>query len=401
MAAAEVSELNVIINSLQSVKPGFTKKAKLRSILQSQPDHILNQIVNPEYSSIIQNIKKEKEREREKLEESEKEYTSDPTEPEQKEISLEDALSLSIDRTDIAGIPLPDGRYLSNKFYQKISQLIRDKRYEPIGKGAEGTTFIYDNRFYIKCVQLEKRWKQQLELPRNEITKIINPSVEKVNAFKREMNTNLLLTTRIPDAISKCFGSYINYQFNETGFDCTGFFVYEYLPGMTLGSWIKKRNSQNQSILDSIITSLRTCIVSLHQAGYVHRDVKPDNIFLVSSSMKEFTFVKCILIDLGETLPIGTPINITKVRGDVTYNPMNNSAYKYPRNTVVPEHNLYSLYQIIRLPSNSKTKDYDNVGLEMNTDKYMNESYHLKGGNRRKRRTKKNNRRKNRTRRSN
>jgi hypothetical protein len=395
MAAAEESELNVILRSLQSVKPGFTKKAKLRSILQSQPDHILNQIVNPEYSSIIQNIKKEKEREREKLEESEKDYTAEQSEPEQKEISLEDALSLSLDRTDIAGIPLPDGRYLSNKFYQNIAQLIRDKRYEPIGKGAEGTTFIYENRFYIKCVELEKRWKQQLELPRNEITKIINPSVEKVNAFKREMNTNLLLTTRIPDVISKCFGSYINYQFNETGFDCTGFFVYEYLPGMTLGSWIKKRNSQNQSIVKSIITSLRTCIVSLHQAGYVHRDVKPDNIFLVSSSVKGFTFVKCILIDLGETLPIGAPINRTKVRGDVTYNPMNNSAYKYDRNTVVPEHNLYSLSQIIRLPSKSSTGEYDNVGLE------MNETYQSEGGNRRKRRTKKNNRRKNRTRRSN
>jgi len=398
--AAE-SELNAIISSLQSVKPGFTKKAKLRSILQSQPDHILNQISNPEYSSIIQNIKKEKEREREKLEESEKEYTSDPTEHEQKEISLEDALSLSIDRTDIAGIPLPNGRYLSSIFYKKITEIIHHKRYEPIGKGAEGTTFIYDNRFYIKCVQLEKRWKQQLELPRNEITKIINPSVEKVNTFKREMNTNLLLTTIIPDAISKCFGSYINYQFNENGFDCTGFFVYEYLPGMTLGSWIQRINSQNQSIVDSIIISLRACIISLHQAGYVHRDVKPDNIFLVSSSMKEFKFVKCILIDLGETLPIGTPIDRNKVRGDVTYNPMNNSAYNYDRNTVVPEHNLYSLYQIISRPSKSTTREYDNIGLGMNTYPYMNETYQLKGGNRRKRRTKKNNRRKNRTRRHN
>ena len=173
---------------------------------------------------------------------------------------------------------------------------------------------------------------------------------------------------------------------------------------MTLKSWIEKRipNSQNQSIVDSIITSLRTCIVSLHQAGYVHRDVKPDNIFLVSSSVKGFTFVKCILIDLGETLPIGTPINRNKVRGAPLYSPMNNSAYKYDQNTVVPEHNLYSLYQIIRLPSNSTTKEYDNVGLEMNTSTYMNDAYHLIGGNRRKRLTKKNNRRrKHRTRRSN
>ena len=58
------------------------------------------------------------------------------------------------------------------------------------------------------------------------------------------------------------------------------FIVYEYIAGGTLAQYLSSRGPMAlDEFLDKLATPLLEAMTLLHEAGVVHRDIKPDNIF--------------------------------------------------------------------------------------------------------------------------
>jgi len=219
----------------------------------------------------------------------------------------------------------------------------------------------------------------------------------KIVGVMNEMNMNLEVTERIGDHVSKCIGTYLSNKTTESGGKFIAYFVFEYLPGMTLDKWIKDNKNKNtyREMAEIIKESLRACVGALSGIGYAHLDLKPKNIYVVLNGDR---VERCILIDFGEALPFGTPKPIgnifrnasthsddpSKFSENERFDPIkantieNKFTNKY-NGTVMRDQNMISLKRIITYPTN-----LGGLGLS-------------EGGNRRNRRTKKNNRRKNRT----
>lgn len=72
----------------------------------------------------------------------------------------------------------------------------------------------------------------------------------------------------------------------------TAYLVMEYLEGQTMGQLIDKEEELPPSQVQEIAQSVAKTLEVLHEAGLLHRDIKPDNIFLEQSG-------RVVLIDFG------------------------------------------------------------------------------------------------------
>jgi eukaryotic-like serine/threonine-protein kinase len=78
--------------------------------------------------------------------------------------------------------------------------------------------------------------------------------------------------------------------------DGTPFIVMEYLEGEDLGDLLQKEGALPQEMVRDVIGQLCRALEKAHQSGIIHRDVKPNNVFLVDAGSGEL-FVK--LLDFG------------------------------------------------------------------------------------------------------
>src|SRR6187399_2153605 len=60
----------------------------------------------------------------------------------------------------------------------------------------------------------------------------------------------------------------------------TAYMVLEYERGQSLKAWRKKRESISEAALVNLLAPLLDGLAVVHRAGYLHRDIKPDNIYV-------------------------------------------------------------------------------------------------------------------------
>src|SRR5262245_52786115 len=58
------------------------------------------------------------------------------------------------------------------------------------------------------------------------------------------------------------------------------YIVMEHLEGKDLGGWIRERGALDARDVITIIVQVAKALTKVHAAGLLHRDIKPDNIFL-------------------------------------------------------------------------------------------------------------------------
>jgi serine/threonine protein kinase len=72
----------------------------------------------------------------------------------------------------------------------------------------------------------------------------------------------------------------------------TAYFVMPYLKGITFHEWMKNHSSPSQDELEAIYVPLLEGLKFIHDKGLLHRDVKPENIYILENGHP-------ILIDFG------------------------------------------------------------------------------------------------------
>ncbi len=62
--------------------------------------------------------------------------------------------------------------------------------------------------------------------------------------------------------------------------NATAYMVMEFVQGASLSEWVKTRRPVGQKAIEAIIVPLVEGLATIHRVGYVHRDVKPGNIYI-------------------------------------------------------------------------------------------------------------------------
>src|SRR5438552_1609960 len=96
---------------------------------------------------------------------------------------------------------------------------------------------------------------------------------EFVERFKREAKAAGLL--RHPNVVNVT-----DFGFTSPGRERIAYLVMEYLNGMNLGDMLKKKKQLPLGFVVDIVEQICLALEEAHKQGVIHRDLKPDNIWL-------------------------------------------------------------------------------------------------------------------------
>ncbi len=150
----------------------------------------------------------------------------------------------------------------------------------PVGEGGMGTVFAAEH------VDLEKVFALKV------LHRTSGEGAKERDKLRREARAASKL--RHPNIVNVS-------DFGETP-DGRVFFVMEYLEGASLGEILASEEVIEQARLVSILIQVCDGLHAAHKSGVVHRDIKPDNIFLVREDGTETVKV----LDFGVAV-VGTP----------------------------------------------------------------------------------------------
>ncbi|MEM7698443.1 MAG: bifunctional serine/threonine-protein kinase/formylglycine-generating enzyme family protein [Verrucomicrobiota bacterium] len=175
-------------------------------------------------------------------------------------------------------LALPNGTKLNEKYVIK----------DVLGSGGFGITYLASNESLNMPVAIKEL------LPIDIATRVNGNTVMAANpddeqdydwARQRFIEEAQTLVACAHPAVVQVFD-----VFSENG---TAYIVTKYVEGVTFSKWVKdlKRTPRESEIRDLFEPLLRGLEV-VHEAGFLHRDVKPDNIYVTSEG-------SAILLDFG------------------------------------------------------------------------------------------------------
>lgn len=94
----------------------------------------------------------------------------------------------------------------------------------------------------------------------------------------------------------------LDYDVTDAG---TPYIVMELLEGESLGALLTRRGTLDVVTTTAIVRQTCHALAKAHERGLVHRDIKPDNLFLVDGA--EFPFVKVLDFGVAKDLAAGSP----------------------------------------------------------------------------------------------
>lgn len=145
--------------------------------------------------------------------------------------------------------------------------------------------------------------------------------------------------------------------------DNSAYFIFEYKDGTTLDAFAEeKKNSLNYIQIQTIINHLKEALQFIHSKGIVHRDIKPDNIFIDKSLVP-------LIFDFDTSCRSGKDCESSDFVGTRKYATngakviLNKTANPYAKYTYNENYDLYSLGIIIQedLVKLAKPEDKEKV----------------------------------------
>lgn len=174
---------------------------------------------------------------------------------------------------------VPEGK---KDFINACIKKYQEQQVEP-NSGAFGSTrkiTLGGSEYYVKKMDSED--ERHFEYFPNEVKRQIMFRT----IATREIDIAFRLADTLPDVVSKIVGA----KYTDRK-QLIAYLIFEGLPGMDFHKF-----SQSKQPLEPIFACIEAKVTALHKAGYVHQDIKPSNIFIVTNP--DGTFKDCRLIDL-------------------------------------------------------------------------------------------------------
>ncbi|MHC4958328.1 MAG: serine/threonine protein kinase [Planctomycetota bacterium] len=141
---------------------------------------------------------------------------------------------------------------------------------------------------------------KQLSLDRAVAIKILHPEraakQDNVDRFRKEARTVAKLNH--PNVIS---------GIDRGEQDGLHYFVMEFAQGLPVGFLLQRGGAMDESRVASIASQITRALEHAHEAGLVHRDVKPDNILITKDGIAKLCDLGLVKDKPEETRILGTP----------------------------------------------------------------------------------------------
>ncbi len=155
------------------------------------------------------------------------------------------------------------------------SMLMEYKLAAVLGVGGFGITYLARDTLLEKDVAIKEFF------PAGDVARVDNTTVAITNTERTEDYQSgldrFLKEARTLAGFSHPNIIRVNRYFKAHG---TGYMVMDYEEGESLKTWLEKHPLPSEAEIKALLGPILSGLAKVHEAGFLHRDIKPDNIFL-------------------------------------------------------------------------------------------------------------------------
>ncbi|MBF8273917.1 MAG: hypothetical protein HW380_3022 [Magnetococcales bacterium] len=172
-----------------------------------------------------------------------------------------------------------------------VDSVLHQYRIEDVlGRGSFGITYLATDTILDMKVAIKEFFPIIFGASRNSDMDVIVQDPGKKELYDQNLEKFVSEGRRIARFRHECIVRIISF-FKEKG---TAYLVMEYVDGESLQAKFKKGEYKSESDLMGILLHLMKALQVLHNEDFIHRDIKPDNIFIRKDSIP-------LLLDFGSS----------------------------------------------------------------------------------------------------